>query len=223
MTRGQKKNMYILQLVTVQDVAVSTAAPSRPSQPPASSSPSDSSIAPPPTPPIMTAPASASPPTGAPRPNISQGSALAAESPQSSMPDQALQPDKAPAADSSEASTSGAQGDSPKARWSDVAASPEASQEAQGGMGRPRGVSPSDRAGTPPGAAGKGLGRAAGVPRSSSSASAATQDSASECARTDSAGSLRDPAGSERRASGAAAGMFWSGQIVGLAISELSQ
>ena len=47
-------------------------------------------------------------------------------------------------------------------------------------------------------------------PRSTSSASAATQDSsATEYARTDSGGSARDPAGaSERRASGAAAGMY---------------
>ena len=87
-----------------------------------------------------------------------------------------------------------------------VAAPRDTAQDPQQGpLRRAQGSSP------PSEAANRGQTRPSQPPRSTSSASAATQDSsATEYARTDSGGSARDPAGvSERRASGAAAGMLY--------------
>ena len=126
----------------------------------------------------------------------SSASTLTADASQASIPDQ-LQTDRGrAAADAPEASTSGPQGDSPKTRWSQVAAAAEAGQE----PGRPRGNSPS-------GMSNRGESRPMHAPSSTSSASAATQDGVAEHSRSESAGSLnRDVGVSERRASHAAAG-----------------
>lgn len=160
---------------------------------------SEPSIAPPCTPHPHIAPTPASQPIHPHRPNDSQtsnASTLTADTSQASIPDH-IQSDRGrAAADAPEAPTSGPQGDSPKTRWSQVAAATEAGQEA----GRPRGNSPS-------GMNNSGESRPAHAPSSTSSASAATQDGVAEYSRTDSAGSLNRDAGvSERRASHAAAG-----------------
>ncbi len=133
---------------------------------------------------------------------------LTADSSQHSIPEQTQSHRGTHAADAPEASTSAPQGDSPKACWSQVASCTEAGQEPQqGAVGRPRGTSPSDRAGNPQGAISRGQTRPMQVPRSGSSALAATQDGSVDYARTDSASSLNRDAFSERRASGAAAGV----------------
>lgn len=166
------------------------------------SSSSEPSIAPPSTPHPHTAPTPASQPIHTHRlPNDSQtsnASTLTADSPQASIPDQVQSDRGRAAADAPEASTSGPQGDSPKTRWSQVAAVTGAGQEA----GRPRGNSPS-------GMNTRGESRPVHAPSSTSNASAATQDGVAEYSRSDSAGSLNRDAGvSERRASHAAAGMY---------------
>ena len=198
---------YVLTLVDhLQDVVAGTPAPSRPQQL-LDALPSEPSIAHPMTPHLNTAPGSQ--PTNTQRLNSNQASnasSLNAESSQASISG-SVQSDRANS-DAPEASTSAPQGDSPKACWSQVAASTEAdhgSQHGSAGTG-PRATSPSGRPVAPPGAAGRGQGRPMQVPRSGSGASAATQDSGSEYARTDSAGSLRDANVSDRRASGATAG-----------------
>ena len=92
-----------------------------------------------------------------------------------------------------------------------MAAPKDTAQELQqGAFRRPQGSSP------PTEGANRGQTRPSQPPRSSSSASAATQDSSTtEYARTDSGGSGRDPAGvSERRASGAAAGVYLSSLLL---------
>ncbi|KAL3153768.1 hypothetical protein ABBQ32_013356 [Trebouxia sp. C0010 RCD-2024] len=91
-------------------------------------------------------------------------------------------------------------GDSPKACWSQVAASRD-DESQQGGFRQPRGSSPLSEGA-------RGQARPSQPPRSISGASAATQDSsASGYTRTDSGDSARDASGvNERRASGAAAG-----------------
>ncbi|DBA96032.1 TPA: hypothetical protein ACH3X1_001533 [Trebouxia sp. C0004] len=162
---------------------------------------SEPSIAPPSTPHPHTAPTPASQPIHPHRLNDSQpsnASTLTADTSQASIPDQVQSDRGRAAADAPEASTSGPQGDSPKTRWSQVAAATEAGQEA----GRPRGNSHS-------GMNNRGESRPAHAPSSTSSASAATQDGVAEYSRSDSAGSLnRDVGVSERRASHAAAGIY---------------
>lgn len=160
---------------------------------------SEPSIAPPCTPHPHIPPTPASQPIHPHRPNDSQASnasTLTADTSQASISDH-IQSDRGrAAADVPEAPTNGLPGDSPKARWSQVAAAAEAGQEA----GRPRGNSPS-------GVNNSGESRPAHALSSTSSASAATQDGVAEYSRTDSAGSLNRDAGvSERRASHAAAG-----------------
>ena len=186
---------YNISTVTLQDVAASASSRQQ------SSSCSEPSVAPPSIPHPATGPTPASQFTSTHPPNDSQtsnASTLPADGSQTSLFDQ-VHSDRGrspAAADASEASTSALQGDSPKTRWSQVAASSDAAQPA----GRPRGSSPSSMTGTAPG-------RAMHAPSNGSASSTATQDH-HEYARTDSAGSLsRDPGVSERRASGAAAGM----------------
>jgi len=181
----------------VQDVPSAASVFSR-HQPSSSSEPS---IAPPSTPHPQSAPTPASQPIHPHRLNDSQtsnASTLTADTSQASIPDQ-IQSDRGrAAADAPEASTSGPQGDSPKTRWSQVAAATEAGQEA----GRPRDNSPS-------GMNNRGESRPVHPPSSNSSASAATQDGVADYSRSDSAGSPnRDVGVSERRASHAAAGMY---------------
>lgn len=159
---------------------------------------SEPSIAPPSTPHPHAAPIPASQPIHPQRLNDSQASsASTADTSQVSVPDQVQSDRGRAAADAPEASTSAPQGDSPKARWSQVAAATEAGQE----TGRPRGNSPS-------GTSNRGESRPTHASSSNSSASAATQDGVAEYSRSDSTGSLnRDVVVSERRASHAAAGM----------------
>ena len=181
----------------VQDVPSAASVFSR-HQPSSSSEPS---IAPPSTP----HPHAASTPASQPiHPHslddsqTSNASTLRADTSQASIPDPAQSDRGRAAADAPEASTSAPQGDSPKTRWSQVAAATEAGQEA----GRPWRNSPS-------GLNNRGESRPAHALSSNSSASAATQDGVAEYNRSDSAGSLsRDVGVSERRASHAAAGMY---------------